>query len=884
MVDDLILIHNRLANRFRELRDLRLPLGRPVYLLEHGLGPDELQIVTGQLLHALSAFPFDGSAWWRQRFLPVLIVACEVGYEYRGNGTDFWPILENRVQSQFSYEQRQCISTYFKHCHADFACIEPPDTDWARSFCHIAWPITNAVLPLDMRLPFAQTLGRVAGRISRDTDDEAIRRIIRSVRIDYRSQRFESWASTESLVADLARDLLGDEYPIAYLDPRTRDRVVRDLQHDATVRRELRLARQRQRRAKTNRKPEGAERSSPLKGRLFLTRRTPSSFALEGESPPLPQQLRKSLGSVLRSGSWSIQPWGLTDVAPLPPSALLHGTRFNVPLRHLQEFSADQAFLTDLESLPLQSSEREFLARLTFDLRLPMVLSPDDNDSATQRLNRRLTAGEQIWLLVPIDNLQSPRPSGVIELGTVATCQVMAVDLSSTEAGEWVQSIGLSAPADFEWEWLLPPALNPGEEPPCYLSGDRVVLRCRRWPARQASLRAVHIHNGQTVGELTIDAPSLIEIPATASGVHEVTIESDAGLSEQLRFDIVRESDVDGLDVPVIQLSLRAPELAASCLLRGELSLEIAGMRKLENLIMELALSSGSQPSSETLDELPVRFHPGHEIWEKLLTADARDSIARGRDAVLTIRVGNLAERSWLLENQVDELWWEWRNASVRALRDSGEVPIEALSVRSLLVPSHSGGDELDARLFVASDENGRQYEAGGLLVTPSAMAWPADLPRPARLLRQLEDRDDGVGLRKLSSLYLAMANATSAHLVAEMHRRRYAETLLKYVVEVCCGDRCSKVISGLPTCRHSSTSFSTAPTIPQVSRDGDSRSRISRRVSSKPRVSNVRTDSKAWAFPAASGGRSRRRQVAFGLHSPRPSRRHRSCRERPGH
>ena len=37
------------------------------------------------------------SEWWRMHDLPLIVAATEVGYRYRGTGTDFWPLLEKEL-------------------------------------------------------------------------------------------------------------------------------------------------------------------------------------------------------------------------------------------------------------------------------------------------------------------------------------------------------------------------------------------------------------------------------------------------------------------------------------------------------------------------------------------------------------------------------------------------------------------------------------------------------------------------------------------------------------------------------------------------------------------------------------------------------------------
>src|SRR5688572_15020158 len=80
----------RLADRFAVLRDGRVGF---VFFIEHGLSNTELLELGAVVREAAQHHPPE-SDWWRVCPLPLIVSATEVGYRYRGSGTDFWPLLE----------------------------------------------------------------------------------------------------------------------------------------------------------------------------------------------------------------------------------------------------------------------------------------------------------------------------------------------------------------------------------------------------------------------------------------------------------------------------------------------------------------------------------------------------------------------------------------------------------------------------------------------------------------------------------------------------------------------------------------------------------------------------------------------------------------------
>src|SRR5690606_7320840 len=116
----------------------------PTYFADHGLTAEECESLRGLVHDGLRCKPLE-SFDWSSAYLPLLVCAVEVGYGYEGNGTDFWPTLEQSLGHSFGLDDRERLSNWFAKASARYDGVTPVDSDWEKAFCHIAWPITHAV-------------------------------------------------------------------------------------------------------------------------------------------------------------------------------------------------------------------------------------------------------------------------------------------------------------------------------------------------------------------------------------------------------------------------------------------------------------------------------------------------------------------------------------------------------------------------------------------------------------------------------------------------------------------------------------------------------------------------------------------------------------------
>src|SRR5688572_29225924 len=139
---DLGQLHGRLRLHFKELRTERER--QPLYLIEHGLTPEELEEVTAEVkkrLHIADIATHE----WTTMYLPLLVIAVEVAYEV-GGGDDYWTTFDKRLNWRFSHESQRAVYDLFRSLR-NLTLVTPLDIEGSPSLRFEAWPAAHAVLP-----------------------------------------------------------------------------------------------------------------------------------------------------------------------------------------------------------------------------------------------------------------------------------------------------------------------------------------------------------------------------------------------------------------------------------------------------------------------------------------------------------------------------------------------------------------------------------------------------------------------------------------------------------------------------------------------------------------------------------------------------------------
>jgi hypothetical protein len=234
--DELAFLHERLNAHFQTLRQQRAPTGSPTFALEHGLSQAELVLLKEQVASSIRQGRVRGDRW-----LPLIVYASEIGYEYSGD--EYWQTFEASTPGWAEHGDRQYLRARFRQFKECFAGAEPTGA-WSQHFSIICWPVTHAVLPTDLQRQLARLLFENRRGLTSDLlgDPGELGQHL-AARSWHSSSRFQSFAQNTGLLGRVAAALLaGDDERSAFLLDSTLDRIVADLSRERQARGWLRGA------------------------------------------------------------------------------------------------------------------------------------------------------------------------------------------------------------------------------------------------------------------------------------------------------------------------------------------------------------------------------------------------------------------------------------------------------------------------------------------------------------------------------------------------------------------------------------------------------------------------------------------------------------------
>ncbi len=215
---------------------------KPIFLIEHGLDVEQLTELRHHVgVHArLVGLSRER---WIAATLPLAIVITETGYRYSGTGTEFWPKLAEEIHAEITTSERNSIREMFQDLSKRLHFVAPNETDWARTFSIISWPIRNALAPLEIHRPLAEALARLVASGGHNLPAEDFHRKMVTIADGLWSRRLVDWLADIELAEMLCRNLLKGEDSVGWIEHRAAARFVRDIRSDSDVRSALRSAR-----------------------------------------------------------------------------------------------------------------------------------------------------------------------------------------------------------------------------------------------------------------------------------------------------------------------------------------------------------------------------------------------------------------------------------------------------------------------------------------------------------------------------------------------------------------------------------------------------------------------------------------------------------------
>lgn len=274
----------------------------PVFLIEHGRSAEQLSNLRNLLRRQLELDPGLSSPQWNWCYLPLLAATAEVGYRYRGTGTDFWPVVEQDLHVTTGSGFRTGLVRLFEVAHREHAIARPGESPWELHFPLIAWPIANALVPLELQPQLARALQQALRAGFSGKDPDALYRYLVQAAAGQAGRRFENWLHQTDTATEVTRRLLYPESE-GWLSGEIVDRIDHDLRKDDAASIAIREARR-----ISERKTKAVTDIPPARFVLSLMEQTPTTVLIRG--PVLSTEVREEVTILLRCAGDRIRALG----------------------------------------------------------------------------------------------------------------------------------------------------------------------------------------------------------------------------------------------------------------------------------------------------------------------------------------------------------------------------------------------------------------------------------------------------------------------------------------------------------------------------------------------------------------------------------------------
>jgi hypothetical protein len=767
-------LNEHLLSHFEQLHAGRA--GYPVYGLEHGLGKESIPRVY-ELVGA-EVRRRGLSSEWRQWPLPLIVASTEIGYEYRGTGTDFWPRFEAAIGASLTHLEREQHSELFRRAHASVGLRKPADTSWSRLFRHIAWPIANAVAPREIHRPLARALNEVFSTSGSSAIDSELVAELRFAARYSSSTRFSEWLADDDLVAAVVMHLLEIPDPEKRLSGDTAERILRDLDSDPTARKAVKSA------VKLHRERPAARarrRHIPVGITSFELRQCSSHDAeLWLRLPALSSPVRRELKALLAKRGVTPRLWNLGPAVdldmllsglPVPLAGIDVGSAFieHRPFLEGGSESGNEASDTLIEDLaPAQTDPLVFRQR---------PFSEVFDQIATSRPVPRT-------VLRVLTSRRAPANEATIELGAVAGFRCFEVDASGPSGCEWLRALGVAADAAASLSLSGGIRISDGVKGAVYADALPLLVK----PPSGVNWQGgdIRVDEGP-VSQLRDGSVGLLR-PSSGDHVLEANAQDFRSL---LRFSVLKpETELEPLS-----LIVEPAEPTIDDLLRQQVVFRASGPAAAAELAYRLIVVNNGATivtAGGTVDRLPFTIS-GSDPALSLLAEELRKSPPRRDDRLeLLFELGPHWTQRWEIGWEPSLIEWEEAEGVWHASSGDEGLTIQVAEASEPLAPAnlepvHATTGRFQLLLPLQDD---KPQLSDGLCVGPTSLRPRWTISIPDRVLRQVSSRDEGVGFGPALEAYLAWTLSGSEHLLASLNSKLVAARLEKVLVRQLCGQR----------------------------------------------------------------------------------------------
>lgn len=768
-------LHASLTAHFTELRDGRNDA--PVYLLEHGVEGLELRLLLTSVRSALAQHQIE-SGWWASQALPLLVAATEIGYVYRGTGTDFWPIFAQQLQ-EVSLADRAALSTLFRRWAGELGLAKPPESPWNLAFCHIAWPVLHAILPIELHRPLARVLRDVRGHLDLSASDAALLGQIRNRAQLAGGVRLIGWLEDQHTAAAVIRQFLqpSGEHGIASCALK---RIATDLARDETAKAALREARKRQKaleaqpKRRPRRRAEIEARFAPLVLRMVEQR-----LGLALKIPQMEQAARDSARSALDAMRWRAFLWG--EGRPVPSRNIF--SDFPLPLQIEALPGSDVPLFQKVAALPLAQDAKDFLGSLRVTTAAPLLFSDfaDDGDALQRSSGGIADSGRCIVLAGP----GPAAPSSAEPLGRIAGLRAYRLDAADPASQAWLATLGFAVRQTSRIVWIGDVEIEQHRPVRRFRAGSFIAFEVTS-PGGACDVRLTAPDGRQC--SLSGEESVLAGFTATDLGAYRLRY----GAGAEQAFEVIAAEDELGL----LAVDVDAGSGATGDLADRQITLRFDSAAIVQEAELELNLSCDGREVSRVRDILPdtpCRLGCDHVIWDQLLDRNTVERLLTARRAELRVSVTGLLQATFAFEQVTAPFAWiKQSDGRLTASDESGDLAVYAASPERPLVLAANPGAATSEDIQLLRAGHDRPLQAGGYCVGPRT--WrTGEAPvarKPERLLRQFEAKRDNVADgRGVVDALIGWAAAGVDHPITQFRRGQIVRQLEGWMVEQLCGD-----------------------------------------------------------------------------------------------
>ena len=720
----------------------------PVFMIEHGLSTDDLSGIRDLLWRALERDPNLSSPQWNWSYIPLLAVTAEVGYRYQGTGTDFWPVVEQDLHLIAGGGFRLALVRLFELGHREFGIAKPGNSAWERHFPLIAWPIANALVPLELQPQLASALRQALRAGISGNDPEALYQYLVQIAVGQTSRRFENWLHQTDTASEVMRRLL---YPASdgWLSGDILERIDGDLRKDVGASRAIHEARR-----ITERKSKNVASVPPARYVLALKERSPTHLLVRG--PVLPAEVRQEVVGLLRSPGDRIRAIGTDRAVPLRTflfgGSIAIGLPTDLPAAPL---------CRDGELAELDEPGKNVLAALQPRSTCFFLVGAGHVEAQAVFPGEQLPVRSHVIRWIATGDTSSPefRWLSTADKADAEVLRRSGFVLGAPRAK--IQVIGLPLPGtDSKFAAGFP----------VFVSGDSADAS----PKLDGSIDSGSV---MRVGD------HCWSVFKPACGEHWIQ-EGETG-DIKIAFDVVELPDAE-----TAEIALDPPRPTLADLESGSLSVRVSAPVALENVPVRLRLTAGGMPaitSEGVLERVPALIRGNSKILQELRSRLFMSPITSGA-AKLRVSVDGFRTKLVELLPPINRLSYD-PDTGLWSAEDGLSKEIRSLiATPNAPIPDKGPSDAKGLRLLVADASDQEALSAALVLDSGQPTLVPQTCIVPP-VIREALSASGRLGLVDLARSTIAWKLAQCRNAVSDWQRTLIVDELEAAVTRMLCGD-----------------------------------------------------------------------------------------------